>query len=121
MVVCHGDARGTECVCFDDVGSCLQVFAVDVGHHIRTGQTKQVIVALHLPGYILKPLAAEIFFTQVVFLNHGPHRSVKDKDATGHQLLDCIHHILMYNSRMKHEESSIRRTFFIPHSTFFTS
>ena len=66
--------------------SCGKIFAVDVRHDVGTGQAEQVVVSLHLPGYFFKEFAAEIGLCQVVSLYHGAHRTVKNKDASAHQV-----------------------------------
>ena len=80
MIVCHRNPLGIERICFNNISSRFQVFAVNVLYHIRTGKAKQIIITFHLSGYPGKTLSAKILFGQVVPLYHGSHRTVKDED-----------------------------------------
>ena len=86
VIVGLADARGIERIGFNDVRPSGKIFAVDVRHDVGAGQAEQVVVSLHLPGYFFKEFAAEIGLCQVVSLYHGAHRTVKNKDASAHQV-----------------------------------
>ena len=86
VIVGLADARGIERIGFNDVRPSGKIIAVDVRHDVGAGQAEQVVVSLHLPGYFFKEFAAEIGLCQVVSLYHGAHRTVKNKDASAHQV-----------------------------------
>ena len=60
-VVAHGDALGIEGIGLDDVGSCLQVFAMDVADDIRTGEGEQVVASFQCLVVLLETAPPEMF------------------------------------------------------------
>ena len=89
-IVGLADALGTKRVGFDDVGTSLEVAAVDVENHVRTRQAEHVIVAAHLSAEQVEP-AAEVLFLQVIGLNHGAHSSVEHQYAFLDNILNPLH------------------------------
>ena len=79
-VVAHGDALGVERIGLDDVGTSLQILAVNVAHHEGTRQRQHVVAALQVVAMTGEPASAEVLLAQVVLLNHGAHSTVEHED-----------------------------------------
>ena len=91
VVIGLTDTCGIECIGFDDVGSCLQILAVYVLHHIGPREAQHVVVSFHLSGQSGKTCAAKIGLCQVVSLYHGAHGAVQHEDALLHRLSKWFH------------------------------
>ena len=81
--VAHGDALGIKRICLDDVGTRLQVFAMDVANHKGSRQREHVIAPFQVVAVVSKADTTEIFLTQPVLLNHGAHSTVEHEDTVG--------------------------------------
>ena len=62
MVVLHGDALGGKGVGGDDVGTCIEIFLVELSNDVGTGEIQNVVVAFHQSRNVLELRASEIFF-----------------------------------------------------------
>ena len=80
-VVSQGNALGVEGVRLDDVGTSLQVFAVDVTNDERTGQRQHVVAAFQVLLVIGEASSAEVLFAQLVLLYHSAHGAVEQQDS----------------------------------------
>jgi hypothetical protein len=90
-------AIGMQCGCIrakgvglDDVGTRLQVFAVDALDDLGLGEHQQVVVALEVLVPVLEAFAAVVGFAQLVALDHGAHRTVEDQDALLQEFFDGV-------------------------------
>ena len=81
MIVGLGYGLRGKCVGGNEVGSRLQVFAMNIFDNVGTGDVQHVVVAGKLPFYILEHVAPEIIFRQAIALYHGTHGTVEQHDA----------------------------------------
>ena len=88
MIVGHGNALGIECIRLNDISPCIQVLPMNVLNDMRSGQTQQIIVALHLPRLANKSCTPEILFRKIVFLNHSSESAIQNQDALTDQFLN---------------------------------
>ncbi len=90
----HRNRGGVEGVGFEDVCASGEVFPVNRADDFRLGQHQQVVIALDVFVPVGKTGAAIIGFFQLVTLDHGAHRPVKNQDAVGKrgvQLVGTVH------------------------------
>ena len=106
MIVGHRDALGIERVGFDDIGTRLQVFAMNVLNDMRSRETQEVVVTLHLSGLLHESSSTELFFREVVFLYHGSQCTVQYQDALTNQVLNSLHSYQRLNIRSISRRSS---------------
>ena len=78
-VVSLADAVGAEGVGFGDVGSGLEIGAVDRFRHLGLGQRKDVVVALLVLGQAQRPGVVRL--GQLEVLDLGAKRAIGDEDA----------------------------------------
>ena len=81
--VAHRDTLGIEGVSLDDVCTSCEVFAMDVSNDVRCGEAENVVTTFEILKMIGEARTTEVFFLQMVLLNHGAHSTVKNKDAVG--------------------------------------
>ena len=79
-VVGQRDGVGVEGVGLEDVGAGVEVLAVDARDDVGLGERQQVVVADHVAGPVLEPLAAVAGLVGAVALDGGAHRTVDDED-----------------------------------------
>ena len=84
-----------EGVGLDDIGTSLQIAAMDIDDDVRTGQVQHVIVALHLPLIVCKPISTKILLTQAVGLNKGSHRPIEDENSLPDDLFKNVLHVYL--------------------------
>jgi hypothetical protein len=82
------DRRPTERVRLDDVGTGLEVLLVYREDDVRARQHQHVVVAAQLFRVRCEALAAEIFFGQLMALNHRAHRPIEHEDALGQNMFE---------------------------------
>ena len=80
-IIGQGHGRGIKGVRLDDIGTRLEVFAVNAFDDPGLGDRKNVVVASEIPGPILEPGATECGFIQVVHLDHGAHGTIQNDNA----------------------------------------
>ena len=91
VVVGLADAGGVEAVGLNDVGSSLQVLAVDLLHQVRPRQAEQVVVAFQLTGEGSEQVATEVLFRQLLLLKHGAKCAIQNQYAFNYRLLYLLH------------------------------
>ena len=91
MIICHRHTGGIEGIGLDNIGTCLQVFTVDICYHIRTGQAQHIVAPFQHAGHLAEPFSTKILFCQSVLLNHGSHRPVQHQDTFVYLFLYCFH------------------------------
>ena len=89
-VVFHRDGRAVEGVGLEDVGTGVEVGAVDVADDGRLRDDEQVVVALQLAGVVLEAVAAVVLLLQLELLDHGAHRAVEVDDALAQEGLKAL-------------------------------
>ena len=92
-IVAHGDALGIERICLNDVGTGLKVLAMDVTHNEWTCQRQDVVAAFQFLGMACKLGSTEVFFTQLVLLNHRTHGTVQYKQSVCGEFFGLSGHI----------------------------
>ena len=83
----QSDRRGVEGVGLNDIGAGLQVGPVDLLDHPRLGCHQHLGAVLQMVIVAGEPAAAHVFLGQLVGVDQSPHRSVKDHDSAGQDLL----------------------------------
>ena len=78
--VTHRDALGVKGVRLDDVSTCLQVFAMDVANDERSSQRQHVVATLQFLRMVSETSSPEVFFAQLIALNHRTHRTIENED-----------------------------------------
>ncbi len=74
-----------ERVGLDDVGTGLEIAAMDLADQLGTGQRQQVVVALEVARPVAEALAAVISLAEPVRLDDGSHRAVEHQDPLAKQ------------------------------------
>ena len=96
MIIGLRDALRRERVGLDDIGSGLEITPMDIEQHIRTCEVQHVVVAFQLPRGILEPVAAEVGFAQPPLLNDSAQCSVKNYYSLFYDILQFLHHLLLF-------------------------
>jgi hypothetical protein len=81
VVVGHRDGVRVERVRLDDVGSRLEVEAVDLLDDLGADEGHDLAVVLEVDRMVLEARPAEVRLAEAVPLEHRPHGSVDDRDA----------------------------------------
>src|SRR5690606_624563 len=63
------------------VGTGAEIFQMDIAQNVRPHETNQFIVAFEIDRMILKALAAEIGFAELIALDHRAHSTVKHQNS----------------------------------------
>ena len=88
----ENERRAAERICFDDVRTGFQVFAVNPENHIGPREIEVLVAAFEVR-------ATEIRGGQVLLLQHGAHRAIQYEDALaekfakGEALLNQVLHV----------------------------
>ena len=106
MIISHRDTLCIECIRFNDVSTCFQIFPMNILNDLRSRQTQKVIITLHLSGLFHESPSPEIFFGEVVFLYHGSQCTVQHKDALPNQFPNALHKNQCLNMRSISRRSS---------------
>ncbi len=77
---------GVEGVRADDVGTGVEILAVDAGDDLGLGQRQQVVLAAQVARMVGEALAAEVGLGQLVTLDERAHRAVEHEDALAQKL-----------------------------------
>ncbi len=80
-IVALRDHLGVERIGLEQVGTGLEVAAVDLGDDVGPRDGQEIIVATQILGMRAEPLPAEILLLQRVRLDHRAHGAVEDEDA----------------------------------------
>ena len=88
LVVRHRDRRGVERVGLDDVGAGLEILNVDLLDERRLSEDQEIVAPLKVARMMGELAAAEAGLVELVRLDHGPHRAVKDRDAVPENVLE---------------------------------
>ena len=90
VVLLLGDGVGAERVCLDDVCPSFEVAHVEFLHDLRTGEAKDLVVALQLHRVILELCSAEILFGESVRLEDCAGGAIEDGDPVAEDLFQVI-------------------------------
>ena len=81
MIVGLADALAAEGIGRNQVGTGLQIAAVNLTDNAGTRQVEHVVVARHHTLHVAKPLSAEVTLRQPELLNLSPHCPVEYQNA----------------------------------------
>ena len=88
LVVRLGNGGTAERISLNKVSSALKELAVDLADDIRTGDHKNVVVALQGVGVVCISLPAEVRLIQLVLLDRCSHGTINHKNTLLKQLLN---------------------------------
>ena len=80
-VVLHRDGICIESVGSKNIGTGIQILAMDRFDHIRSGDTQQVVISFQVARPIGKLFSAIIFLGQFKSLDHRPHSPVQNQNT----------------------------------------
>ena len=83
LVVRLRDRRGGEGVGGEQVRARVQVFALNLPHHVRPRQRQHVVVAPQVVGMLTEAFAAEVRFRKLAALQHRAPRAVHHHHPLG--------------------------------------
>ena len=74
------------CLC-DDIGTRLEVLAVNLAHHIGACEVEHIMVAFDKRVVVAEHVTMVVILCERIPLNTRAHRSVEDDDALPKSLL----------------------------------
>ena len=67
----------------DDVGTRLEILAVNLSYNVGASQSEYVVIALKTYLVVDEKICAKILLVQTVALNHRSHRAIQHHDTLG--------------------------------------
>ena len=85
-VISLRNRRGAEGIRLHDIASRFEVGAMDAPDYLRPSDREEIIIPLQIVTMILESLAPEVRLGKRMLLDHRPHRTVKEGNASGEKL-----------------------------------